>query len=148
MSGAGVWLHGSWAVHGLLSREALGCPPIGVALRPALALRRVTHAAHVGTRHPLGLRGAAHRPRHTGARAHSRLRAAVRLLLLRCLWAAAHFRAPVTRGFVPSSDHGYGESSKKQMVFGVVTAIDLLNFVAARERAQRTESGGRAAAPL
>lgn len=56
--------------------------------------------------------------------------------------------APVTRGFVPSSDHGHGESSKRQMVFGVVTAIDLLNFVAAREQAQRTELVGRAAAPL
>lgn len=27
-------------------------------------------------------------------------------------------------------------SSKQQMVFGVVTAIDLLNFVAAREQTQ------------
>uniref|UniRef100_A0A8C2S659 Cystathionine beta-synthase n=1 Tax=Capra hircus TaxID=9925 RepID=A0A8C2S659_CAPHI len=33
----------------------------------------------------------------------------------------------------------HGESSKRQMVFGVVTAIDLLNFVAARERNQRTK---------
>lgn len=65
-----------------------------------------------------------------------------------CRVQLARVGAPVTRGFVPSSDHGYGESSKKQMVFGVVTAIDLLNFVAARERAQRTESAGRAAAPL
>ncbi|XDA71545.1 hypothetical protein R6Z07M_001875 [Ovis aries] len=32
-----------------------------------------------------------------------------------------------------------GESSKRQMVFGVVTAIDLLNFVAAHERNQRTK---------
>lgn len=32
-------------------------------------------------------------------------------------------------------------SSKRQMVFGVVTAIDLLNFVAAREREQKTKSG-------
>ncbi|KAM9695773.1 cystathionine beta-synthase [Trichechus inunguis] len=34
--------------------------------------------------------------------------------------------------------HSQGKSSKRQMVFGVVTAIDLLNFVAARERNQRT----------
>uniref|UniRef100_A0A4X1TEA7 Cystathionine beta-synthase n=1 Tax=Sus scrofa TaxID=9823 RepID=A0A4X1TEA7_PIG len=33
--------------------------------------------------------------------------------------------------------HSHGESSKRQMVFGVVTAIDLLNFVAARERIQK-----------
>uniref|UniRef100_A0A287CZS0 Cystathionine beta-synthase n=1 Tax=Ictidomys tridecemlineatus TaxID=43179 RepID=A0A287CZS0_ICTTR len=31
------------------------------------------------------------------------------------------------------ADHSNGESSERQMVFGVVTAIDLLNFVAARE---------------
>uniref|UniRef100_A0A8C9JBU9 Cystathionine beta-synthase n=1 Tax=Panthera tigris altaica TaxID=74533 RepID=A0A8C9JBU9_PANTA len=31
-------------------------------------------------------------------------------------------------------DHSNGKSSKRQTVFGVVTAIDLLNFVAARER--------------
>nr|XP_058920768.1 cystathionine beta-synthase isoform X2 [Kogia breviceps] len=37
--------------------------------------------------------------------------------------------------------HGHGESSKRQTVFGVVTAIDLLNFVAARERNQETKSG-------
>nr|XP_033712054.1 cystathionine beta-synthase isoform X3 [Tursiops truncatus] len=37
--------------------------------------------------------------------------------------------------------HSHGESSKRQMVFGVVTAIDLLNFVAARERNQKTNSG-------
>ncbi|XP_059542543.1 cystathionine beta-synthase isoform X2 [Myotis daubentonii] len=36
--------------------------------------------------------------------------------------------------------HSPGESSKRQMVFGVVTAIDLLNFVAARERDQKTKS--------
>nr|XP_030691372.1 cystathionine beta-synthase isoform X2 [Globicephala melas] len=44
--------------------------------------------------------------------------------------------------------HSHGESSKRQMVFGVVTAIDLLNFVAARERNQKTnsESGGAGAA--
>ncbi|KAL7983639.1 hypothetical protein Chor_000515 [Crotalus horridus] len=30
--------------------------------------------------------------------------------------------------------HGDGESSKRQMVFGVVTAIDLLNFVTAQEQ--------------
>lgn len=40
-----------------------------------------------------------------------------------------------------SSDHSDGKSSKRQMVFGVVTAIDLLNFVAAREREQKTKSG-------
>ncbi|XP_059020821.1 cystathionine beta-synthase isoform X3 [Mustela lutreola] len=37
--------------------------------------------------------------------------------------------------------HSDGKSSKRQMVFGVVTAIDLLNFVAAREREQKTKSG-------
>jgi len=31
-------------------------------------------------------------------------------------------------------DHTDGSSSKRQMVFGIVTAIDLLNFVTARER--------------
>ncbi|VTJ85569.1 cystathionine beta-synthase isoform X3 [Marmota monax] len=31
------------------------------------------------------------------------------------------------------ADHSNGESSERQMVFGVVTAIDLLNFVAAHE---------------
>ncbi|XP_039713710.1 cystathionine beta-synthase isoform X2 [Pteropus medius] len=53
------------------------------------------------------------------------------------------------------ADHGHGASSKRQMVFGVVTAIDLLTFVAARERAQKTEPAvapepraGGAAAPL
>lgn len=39
----------------------------------------------------------------------------------------------------PSSDRCHGESSKRQTVFGVVTAIDLLNFVAAHERNQRTK---------
>ncbi|XP_077611496.1 cystathionine beta-synthase [Crocuta crocuta] len=39
------------------------------------------------------------------------------------------------------SDHSNGKSSKKQMVFGVVTAIDLLNFVAARERDRKTKPG-------
>nr|XP_060626243.1 cystathionine beta-synthase-like protein isoform X2 [Anolis sagrei ordinatus] len=34
-------------------------------------------------------------------------------------------------------DHSNGESSKRQMVFGVVTAIDLLNFVTAREQQKR-----------
>ncbi|XP_005885791.1 PREDICTED: cystathionine beta-synthase isoform X3 [Myotis brandtii] len=38
------------------------------------------------------------------------------------------------------ADHSPGKSSKRQMVFGVVTAIDLLNFVAARERDQKTKS--------
>ncbi|XP_036302591.1 cystathionine beta-synthase isoform X2 [Pipistrellus kuhlii] len=36
--------------------------------------------------------------------------------------------------------HSPEKSSKRQMVFGVVTAIDLLNFVAARERDQKTKS--------
>ncbi|XP_049483742.1 cystathionine beta-synthase isoform X2 [Panthera uncia] len=39
------------------------------------------------------------------------------------------------------SDHSNGKSSKRQTVFGVVTAIDLLNFVAARERDRKTRSG-------
>ncbi|XP_070606597.1 cystathionine beta-synthase-like protein [Erythrolamprus reginae] len=34
--------------------------------------------------------------------------------------------------------HSDGESSKKQMVFGVVTAIDLLNFVTAQEQKRNT----------
>ncbi|KAM9252885.1 cystathionine beta-synthase-like [Dugong dugon] len=38
--------------------------------------------------------------------------------------------------------HSQGKSSKRQMVFGVVTAIDLLNFVAAREQNQRTNNPG------
>ncbi|KAM7132048.1 cystathionine beta-synthase isoform 1-T3 [Molossus nigricans] len=38
------------------------------------------------------------------------------------------------------ADHSHGKSNKKQMVFGVVTAIDLLNFVAARERDRKTKS--------
>ncbi|XP_020829546.1 cystathionine beta-synthase isoform X1 [Phascolarctos cinereus] len=37
-----------------------------------------------------------------------------------------------------SSDRSNGNSSQRQMVFGVVTAIDLLNFVAARERERKT----------
>ncbi|XP_068850183.1 cystathionine beta-synthase isoform X1 [Capricornis sumatraensis] len=37
------------------------------------------------------------------------------------------------------ADRCHGESSKRQMVFGVVTAIDLLNFVATHERNQRTK---------
>uniref|UniRef100_A0A8C0R3M6 Cystathionine beta-synthase n=1 Tax=Canis lupus dingo TaxID=286419 RepID=A0A8C0R3M6_CANLU len=36
---------------------------------------------------------------------------------------------------------GPAKSSKRQTVFRVVTAIDLLNFVAAREREQKTKSG-------
>ncbi|OWK05800.1 CBS [Cervus elaphus hippelaphus] len=40
------------------------------------------------------------------------------------------------------ADRCHGESSKRQMVFGVVTAIDLLNFVAAHERNQRTKPEG------
>uniref|UniRef100_A0A452R3B8 Cystathionine beta-synthase n=1 Tax=Ursus americanus TaxID=9643 RepID=A0A452R3B8_URSAM len=43
------------------------------------------------------------------------------------------------------ADHSNGKSSKRQMVFGVVTAIDLLNFVAAREREQKTKSAPAAA---
>uniref|UniRef100_A0A2K6K744 Cystathionine beta-synthase n=1 Tax=Rhinopithecus bieti TaxID=61621 RepID=A0A2K6K744_RHIBE len=35
------------------------------------------------------------------------------------------------------ADHSTGKSSQRQMVFGVVTAIDLLNFVAAQERDQK-----------
>lgn len=37
--------------------------------------------------------------------------------------------------------HSSAKSRNRQMVFGVVTAIDLLNFVAARERDQKTKSG-------
>lgn len=44
-----------------------------------------------------------------------------------------------------SADDSNGKSSKRQMVFGVVTAIDLLNFVAAREREQKTKSAPAAA---
>lgn len=51
------------------------------------------------------------------------------------LWA----EAPLNLWPCPSSDRCRGESSKRQMVFGVVTAIDLLNFVAAHERNQRTK---------
>lgn len=51
------------------------------------------------------------------------------------LWA----EAPLNLWPCPSSDRCHGESSKREMVFGVVTAIDLLNFVAARERNQRTK---------
>lgn len=35
-------------------------------------------------------------------------------------------------------DHTDGSSSKRQMVFGIVTAIDLLNFVTARERERKS----------
>lgn len=45
------------------------------------------------------------------------------------------------RCHIPSSDHSSAKSRNRQMVFGVVTAIDLLNFVAARERDQKTKSG-------
>lgn len=54
------------------------------------------------------------------------------------LWA----EAPLNLWPCPSSDRCHGESSKRQMVFGVVTAIDLLNFVAAHERNQRTKPEG------
>lgn len=89
------------------------------------APRGVSHAAHAGTWH-VGMS-------HVGTCRPGGLR----LVSGAC-----------DRGFVPSSDHGQGESSKRQMVFGVVTAIDLLHFVAARERAQKTEPAGGAAAPL
>ena len=42
-----------------------------------------------------------------------------------------------THCLVLPSDHSTGKSSQRQMVFGVVTAIDLLNFVAAQERDQK-----------
>lgn len=38
------------------------------------------------------------------------------------------------------SDLTDGSSTLKQMVFGVVTAIDLLNFVTAREKRERSMS--------
>lgn len=38
------------------------------------------------------------------------------------------------------ADMGDGSSTMRQMVFGVVTAIDLLNFVAIRERRERSMS--------
>lgn len=50
-------------------------------------------------------------------------------------------KAPLNLRPCRPSDHSHGESTKRQMVFGVVTAIDLLNFVAARERNQKTNSG-------
>ncbi|KAB1283030.1 Cystathionine beta-synthase [Camelus dromedarius] len=37
--------------------------------------------------------------------------------------------------------HSHREASKRQTVFGVVSAIDLLNFVATRERNQKTKPG-------
>ncbi|XP_074203217.1 cystathionine beta-synthase isoform X1 [Camelus bactrianus] len=37
--------------------------------------------------------------------------------------------------------HSHREASKRQTVFGVVSAIDLLNFVATRERNQKTKLG-------
>ncbi|XP_026569361.1 cystathionine beta-synthase-like isoform X2 [Pseudonaja textilis] len=42
------------------------------------------------------------------------------------------------RGETIWKDHSDGESSKKQMVFGIVTAIDLLNFVTAEEQKRNT----------
>lgn len=36
------------------------------------------------------------------------------------------------------ADHTDGSSSKRQMVFGIVTAIDLLNFVTVRERERKS----------
>ncbi|EPY88123.1 cystathionine beta-synthase [Camelus ferus] len=39
------------------------------------------------------------------------------------------------------ADHSHREASKRQTVFGVVSAIDLLNFVATRERNQKTKLG-------
>lgn len=41
---------------------------------------------------------------------------------------------------VHSPDLTDGSSSLKQMVFGVVTAVDLLNFVTGRERRERSMS--------
>jgi hypothetical protein len=57
-------------------------------------------------------------------------------------WASAsdqlHAQAPlILRPCFPLSDHSNGQASERQMVFGVVTAIDLLNFVAAREQDQK-----------
>ncbi|XP_019601224.2 cystathionine beta-synthase isoform X2 [Rhinolophus sinicus] len=43
--------------------------------------------------------------------------------------------------------HSHGKSSQKQTVFGVVTAIDLLNFVAAQERDQKTSKSASALEP-
>lgn len=45
------------------------------------------------------------------------------------------------------ADHSHGKSSQKQTVFGVVTAIDLLNFVAAQERDQKTSKSASALEP-
>lgn len=56
--------------------------------------------------------------------------------------SSALAEAPLNLWPCPSSDHCHRESSKRQMVFGVVTAIDLLNFVAAHERNQRTKPEG------
>ncbi|KAL7882122.1 hypothetical protein AOLI_G00089710 [Acnodon oligacanthus] len=39
-----------------------------------------------------------------------------------------------------TDDMIYGSSTLKQMVFGIITAIDLLNYVASRERRERTLS--------
>lgn len=41
---------------------------------------------------------------------------------------------------VPSTDMTDGSPCLKQMVFGVVTAVDLLNFVTGRERRERSMS--------
>lgn len=41
---------------------------------------------------------------------------------------------------VSSPDLADGSPSLKQMVFGVVTAVDLLNFVTGRERRERSMS--------
>lgn len=49
---------------------------------------------------------------------------------------------PLTRRLIPSADQSHQRSSKRQTVFGVVTAIDLLNFVASRERDLKTKSAG------
>lgn len=58
-----------------------------------------------------------------------------------CASDPLRMKAPLNLRPCPPSDHSHGESSKRQMVFGVVTAIDLLNFVAARERNRKTNSG-------
>uniref|UniRef100_A0A8C5XTI8 Cystathionine beta-synthase n=1 Tax=Microcebus murinus TaxID=30608 RepID=A0A8C5XTI8_MICMU len=47
---------------------------------------------------------------------------------IQCEWP------PQDQAWSGVGDHSNGASSQRQMVFGVVTAIDLLNFVASRER--------------
>uniref|UniRef100_A0A2K6FI37 Cystathionine beta-synthase n=1 Tax=Propithecus coquereli TaxID=379532 RepID=A0A2K6FI37_PROCO len=45
-----------------------------------------------------------------------------------------HFALVQDQAWSGLGDHGDGKASQRQMVFGVVTAIDLLSFVATRER--------------